>query len=354
MQRKLPLSLGLVFLILLSAGCDDSVQSTLAGDWLIPENEIFDGGPGRDGIPALENPELDDAGSAGHLEPGDLVIGIYVNNEARAYPHKILDWHEIINDDIENESFAVTYCPLTGSGIGWNRNLSDGNTTFGVSGLLYNSNLIPYDRQTGSNWTQMGMTCINGSLAGEHAENYPLVETTWETWQELYPNTRVVSTRTGYDRNYGNYPYGNYKTDDFFLLFPVGYVDRRLPLKERVLGVVINKRATIFQFEKFTETITVLNLDIDGVPIVVVGSREYNFAVAFERSSFNDSLLEFSSLESRFPSVMVDNSGTTWDLFGNALDGEFQGEVLVPTKSFIAYWFAWGTFYIGADIYDFN
>jgi hypothetical protein len=102
--------------------------------WLIPKNEVFDGGPGKDGIPALTNPETIIPGNASFLSDGDLVLGFASGGQARAYPHRILDWHEIINDDLNGVSVAVIYCPLTGTGIGWDRNLPSGQkTTFGVS-----------------------------------------------------------------------------------------------------------------------------------------------------------------------------------------------------------------------------
>ena len=108
----------------------------LSGDWLIPSSEVFNGGPGKDGIPALLNPELGRLSNINYMENEDLVLGFVLNNEARAYPHKILDWHEIINDNIQGNDIVVTYCPLTGTGIGWDQFLHGKSSTFGVSGLL--------------------------------------------------------------------------------------------------------------------------------------------------------------------------------------------------------------------------
>jgi len=139
----------------------------------------------------------------------NLVIGFAQGDDARAYPHFILDWHEIVNDRVGDIHIAVTYCPLTGTGIGWEREINGSVTTFGVSGLLFNSNLIPYDRNTDSNWSQIRLDCVNGDLIGTEAETHVLVETTWKT---MYPKTLVMSMNTGYNRSYGNYPYGNYRT----------------------------------------------------------------------------------------------------------------------------------------------
>src|SRR3990172_4124896 len=149
--------------ILFTYGCDElnSDSTEVPGDWLIPKDQIFDGGPGKDGIPALTNPQFASALSTSYLNNNDLVLIIKIGGEIRIYPHPILDWHEIINDDISGTKFTLTYCPLTGSGIAWNRVINGKETTFGVSGLLYNSNLIPYDRASNSNWSQMKMLSVN-------------------------------------------------------------------------------------------------------------------------------------------------------------------------------------------------
>ena len=124
MKKKSSFVFIMSILVLQLYGCSDPTSRgsvNTSGSWLKPSNEVRDGGPGRDGIPALSSPEFLDAMSASYLQDNDLVVGIKVGNEARAYPHKIFDWHEIINQDINGELIAVTYCPLTGSAIGWDR-----------------------------------------------------------------------------------------------------------------------------------------------------------------------------------------------------------------------------------------
>lgn len=129
----------ITFLIIIHTGCD-TVESTktnnTSGDWLLKENEIFDGGPGKDGIPALESPNFTDVTSIRYLTDNDLVLIAKINGEIKIYPHPILDWHEIINDGIGGTKYAITYCPLTGSGISWNRTIDGVETTFGVSTIL--------------------------------------------------------------------------------------------------------------------------------------------------------------------------------------------------------------------------
>lgn len=340
-----------------SSSPPETFQSVTSGDdqikrdWLIPVREVYDGGPGKDGIPALVNPQFTAASNVNYLADNDLVIGIKLGNQIRAYPHPILDWHEIVNDDIDDTLLAITYCPLTGSGIAWNRVLGNGlQTTFGVSGLLYNSNLIPYDRASNSNWSQMRLQCVNGELKGQFASTYPIVETTWKTWKEMYPETRVLSSNTGYSRPYGTYPYGDYKTDPL-LIFPISNIDNRLPPKERILGIIAESTSKVYRIGWFPDSVGLMNDSFKNLDIVVVGSNGKNFALSYERKLSDGTALTFSPVQNALPVVMIDNEGTKWDLFGKAVAGQRVGLELKPTRSYIAYWFAWGTFFPDAEIH---
>lgn len=221
----------------------------LEGDYLIPRDQILDGGPGKDGIPALESPEMIPNEQVGFLNPEDRVLGI-IDDTPRAYPVKVLDYHEIINDASLNSDFAVTYCPLTGTGIAWDRNLTNGLTTFGVSGLLYNSNLIPYDRATDSYWSQIRRDCIHGEYIREKLTQIMVLDVPWETWKQLYPQGVVCSINTGYSRNYDRYPYGDYR-ESKETIFPVEHQDNRLHPKEYVHGIIINDKAKVYRFSSF-------------------------------------------------------------------------------------------------------
>jgi hypothetical protein len=203
----------IVMLVFLPFCDEDSNEIIPSNEWLIPKNQIRDGGPGKDGIPAINSPKFIPLKDAPTLN-SDLVIGIQIGSVIRAFPHPILDQHEIVNHTIDSTSFALTYCPLTGSGIAWDTSSFSLDKTFGVSGQLFNSNLIPYDRSTNSNWSQMMNICVNGELIGQDAKQIHLVETTWATWKMLYPNSLVLSRNSGFDRNYDVYPYGDYKFSD--------------------------------------------------------------------------------------------------------------------------------------------
>ena len=331
----------------------ENINATGTGDWLIPKEKVVDGGPGKDGIPAISHPKFLTINQVKFLKDDDLVIGIRRGGVIRAYPHPILNWHEIVNDWLGDLPLAITYCPLTGSAIAWKRVVQGQVTTFGVSGLLYNNNLIPYDRATDSNWSQMLMECVNGPLIRTFAEVYPVVETSWRTWRTFYPGTEVLSTETGYQRNYSVYPYGDYRTNNDFLLFPnLTNDDRRLPRKMRVLGIIVDKATRVYPLPRFSSEIQVINDQFQGHPIVIAGSRRWNFAVAYFRVDSEGNEIQFTAVQNEPPVIMQDQAGNRYDLLGKVVQGPNRGRQLQAVRSFISYWFAWGAFYPNAEIYS--
>lgn len=329
---------------------EDNHDGNQNSEWLIPADEVRDGGPGKDGIPAIGSPEFKFAGDINYLDDDDLVLGFADEEDVRAYPHPILDWHEIINDETKNHKIAVIYCPLTGTGIGWDRMVDSTETTFGVSGLLYNSNIIPYDRGTDSNWSQLLNKSVNGELKGTPAKTYSLVETTWKTWREMYPATRVVTTNTGYSRNYERYPYGNYKTSDN-LIFSVSNTDPRLSPKERVLGVIIGDEAKVYTFDETTPGNKVKTDIFQGEKLVVISNFDANFMVAFKRTLADGTELNFEAVQDDLPVVLKDSEGTTWDVFGRGMTGPRTSSQLTTVPQMMGYWFAFPAFYPGLEIY---
>ena len=249
-------------------------QSDDDDDWLIPRERVVDGGPGRDGIPAIDNPLFDRIDRVGGAA-GKLVVGYREGTEVKALPHDILDWHEIVNDNLGGAPVVLTYCPLTGSALLWKASPTAADPTFGVSGLLYNSNLIPYDRETESHWLQMLVQSVEGRRRSEVPESLPVVETTLGTWREMYPDSLLLTRQTGYSRDYDRYPYESYRTDGN-LLFEVEPLDRRLDLKTRVLGVWMDDAARAYRIDEFGPGVTVHNDTIGDVPIVVAGSADRN------------------------------------------------------------------------------
>lgn len=201
----------------------------------IPIEEIYSGGPAKDGIPELTKPEFITAEQARYLHPEDRVLGIYLNGEAKAYPLRILNWHEIVNDIVGGKAIIITSCPLTGSGLAYDALFNNRRVIFGVSGNLYNSNVLLYDRDTESLWSQLKMEAVTGKMTGTKLKPSPLFNTTWKGWKNRFPNTKVLSLNTGYIRDYTKDPYQRYEKSDR-IYFPVSHTDKELAPKEWVLS----------------------------------------------------------------------------------------------------------------------
>ncbi|MDQ3395430.1 MAG: DUF3179 domain-containing protein [Bacteroidota bacterium] len=353
--------LSVLSLILLINGCgkdneNDSLtplpgSGNSGSEWLIPQNQVLDGGPGKDGIPALNDPNLINASEASYLDDNDLVLGFGEGNDIRAYSHKILDWHEIINDKIGSTSVSVIYCPLTGTGIGWNRMIDGKETTFGVSGLLYNSNIIPYDRATNTNWSQLALLAVQGQLRDTKPEVINLVETTWGTWKEMYPDTRVISTNTGHNRNYQRFPYGDYKINQSSILFPIGKNDTRLPAKERVLTLFAGETVKSYSIELFGEQNRLIKDEFEGEGLVVVGNKAKNLMVSFMTRLEDGTELEFELINDG-ANILRDQEENTWDVLGRATSGPRIGQKLTSFERMIGYWFSFAPFYETVLLYE--
>jgi len=213
----------------------------------VPSRDIHRGGPPRDGIPAIFNPKFVSAASVNDLPADARVLGVMNEGIAKAYPVRILVWHEIVNDWTQPSRLAVTYCPLCGSGMVF----SVTDEVFGVSGLLYNSDMLLYDRDSESLWSQIGARAIAGPRTGDTLKQIPARHTTWGDWLKAHPETLVLSEDTGYKRmRYSNDlgPYRSYERKQR-LLFPAGKPDRRLRNKDWVLGIKLGAIARAYPID---------------------------------------------------------------------------------------------------------
>ena len=223
--------------------------------WSIPRNEVYVGAA-REAIPSIDNPDFVRVKTTkigdpdNFIDDAELVVLVMINGTSHVYPHNILNWHEIVNDEIDDSKFALVFCPLTGTSTVWDRNINGGNSTFGVSGFLYNSNVVPYDRISGSNWSQMLLKSVNGSLEGTNSKNIFAIETTYSTARIISSDFQQMTTDTGHSRDYTRSPYGNYPANSS-IMFPINFDDNRLHAKERVLGVIINGKAKAYRFTSF-------------------------------------------------------------------------------------------------------
>jgi len=201
-------------------------------DALIPVREIRAGGPPRDGIPALTDPSRETVDEAERWLVGkDRVLGLVIDGEAVAYPIRILNWHEVVNDVVAGRAVAVTYCPLCGTGVVFDATLARGRVNFGISGLLYNSDVLLFDRRTESLFSQLMLKAVSGPLSGTELTPLPSQLTTWENWRARQPDTSVLSVATGHVRDYNTDPYRRYRKSSR-TLFPVRDADPTRKPKE--------------------------------------------------------------------------------------------------------------------------
>ena len=261
------------------------------------------GGPPRDGIPALTSPDTVPAGKVDFLDPDDRVLGVVVGETAKAYPIKILNWHEIVNDSIGSQHYVVSYCPLCGSGMVFATNVGDSAAlNFGVSGLLYNSDVLLYDRQTASLWSQLEGKAISGQLKGTPLPQLPALNTTWREWKARYPDSLVMDPNTGYRRDYDRNPHRGYEKSRR-LYFKVNHqAPPTYHPKEQVLGIDIDGTYKAYPFEELSRAGKAQLSD------TVAGRKITIFWNESERSAY-----------------------------------AMQGDKVIPST--VAYWFAWFTFH---------
>lgn len=198
-------------------------------------DDLQQGCPARDCIPSIDRPKFVSAAGADYLDDDDIVLAISWKGEHRAYPTRILDQHEIVNDVIAGTAIAITYCPLCGSGVGIIREIDGQVTEFGVSGLLYNSDLVFYDRATETLWDQIIAEGIVGPMTGSKLELVPVTMTRWGTWKSAHPDTLVLIADFGNGRDYSKDYYAKYRQDDQ-LMFSVSTTDDRIRPKTVVFG----------------------------------------------------------------------------------------------------------------------
>lgn len=218
----------------------------------IPVAEIKDGGPPKDGIPSIDSPVFLMAGKV-NLKDEERILGVHENGVAKAYPIKILNYHEIVNDKFNGKPVVVTFCPLCGSGIAFDAEIDGAALEFGVSGLLYNSDVLLYDRQTESLWSQLEYKAISGPMVGKELTVLNTANTTWKNWKEKHPQTIVLSEETGFIRDYSRNPYPGYEATST-LFFPVSAQNDEFHPKEMVIGLTINGKSKAYPFSELEKS----------------------------------------------------------------------------------------------------
>lgn len=245
----------------------------------IPVDEIFSGGPPKDGIPALSQPKFVATKRAnGFMKDEDRVLGMARNGRAKAYPIKILNWHEIVNDTIGQQAVVVTFCPLCGTGMVFDGKIKGQNMTFGVSGLLYQSDMLLYDRKTESLWSQIKGEAVTGPLMGARLKLLSSTQTTWGSWKKQHPETLVLSQKTGYSRDYDRDPYMGYYTSSR-LMFGVENRNQAYHPKERVIGLEIGDKFKAYPFSELAKAKHPVTDKLNGASIKVIFNKQSQTAV---------------------------------------------------------------------------
>ena len=232
-------------------------------------DEIMSGGPGKDGIPAIDAPRFVAVQDADFLEDREPVIELLVEGEVRAYPIQILIWHEIVNDEVGGVPVAITFCPLCNTAIVFDRRVDEQTFDFGTTGNLRNSDLVMYDRQTESWWQQFGGEALVGELTGVKLEQLPSRIVAWADFRREHSGGRVLSRETGFSRPYGENPYAGYDSVDSSPIFPTKNADDdRLPPKERVVFIERGAEAVAVPFSSLREK-KVVRVEVAGSRLIV-------------------------------------------------------------------------------------
>lgn len=325
---------------------------------LVPIDEIISGGPPPDGIPPLDAPVfIDVAGVGDQLEGAESVVALEINGDARAYPVRVMIWHEIVNDTVGGVPVSVTYCPLCNSAVSYRREVNGVETTFGTSGRLFASALVMYDRLTESLWTHFDGRAVVGVLAGTQLEPLASPLMAWQDFVATYPDGQVLdSTQTGHSRDYGRNPYVGYddaETEPFLFR---GVVDDRERAKQRVVGITVDEASVAYSME--------LLADGNGsATAVTVGSRDLVIlwkpgqASALDASTVEGgqdvgSVGVFVPELAGSPVTLVvqdgkfvdDETGSTWTIAGVAVEGPLNGSRLERVEHLDTFWFAWSTY----------
>ncbi|HJP31651.1 MAG: DUF3179 domain-containing (seleno)protein [Candidatus Latescibacteria bacterium] len=334
-------------------------------------DHLLSGGPGRDGIPAMTNPQFIPADEATWVRDQDLVVGVVHNGVAKTYPENLGWWHEIVNDEIGGEFISVTLCPLTGTPQVFNATSDDGEQIeFGVSGLLINSNLVMYDRRDNETlYPQMIFTGINGRFKGERLELMPAIETTFKMWKMMYPEAQVAQFGTGLERysksqsdNYQNpdrfgvYPYSDYRTNDGYFIAPLSTGRPDLTTyfaKEVVTGICVGEALRAYPFADMAPQ-AVVNDTLGGQELLVVFDLASRTSIPYDRN-VGGQLLTFYQVEAEghLPVEFMDvETRSRWDILGNAISGPLVGQKLTQLPAHNSMWFAWSTYWQKTTVWE--
>ncbi len=320
------------------------------------------GGPPPDGIPSIDEPVFHAAAGVDYLRSSDPVVALEINGDARAYPLDIMIWHELVNDTVGGVPVSVAYCPLCNSVTVYEREIDGQVLDFGVSGLLYNSSLVMYDRQTETLWSHFTGQPLYGALSAAELVSIPATIVGFGTWQAENPDGLVLNRQTGETRNYGANPYPGYDDVNASPFLFEGEVDGRFTAMTRVVGVE-NDEGTVaaaFPLLELREA-GVATSSLGDEPVVafwvpgsvsalddrqVSGGVDVGATGVFSPEVDGQSLTFSSSTDADGGVTITDvETGSMWNIFGEATDGELAGTQLEQFIHIDTFWFAWIAFH---------
>lgn len=267
----------------------------------IPISEIYPGGDNRMGIPQLDHPLYESATSAqAWLLDEEMVLGIQYNGVTKAYPIRLMSWHEVVAEQFGEENVLITYAALTASGQAYVAG------DFGISAMVYNNNTLLYDRATRSLWTQLGGDAVAGAEAATKLKQIPVVYTSWGEWKAKFKHTEVLSIDNGKGIDYSKAAYAQYE-NTIDLPYPVSYTKNKLPLKSKVIGIEVDGKYKAYPFSRIT---------------------------ASTEDFFNGMKIRIEYNEDTQSTWVTDEEGT-----------------LIPSA--VCYWYAWYAFHSETKIYGF-
>jgi len=330
----------------------------------VPYSDILSGGPPKDGIPAVDNPKYVSIEEADEwIRAVEPVLFIEIDGSARAYPLQILTWHEIVNDVLNDVPIIVSFCPLCNTAIVFERTLDGTVYDFGTTGRLRYSNLIMYDRQTESWWQQAVGEAIVGQLTGAQLKFLPASIISWQDYKKQFPDGDVLSRDTGFQKEYGVNPYTGY--DDINrppFLYEGPETPDTLPPVARVIAAELNGEAAAYPYTILKEEV-IINDTLGGIPVLAVWTagtasaldtpyirdgRDVGSALLFNRQ-INGQTLTFRV---RDDVVQDDETGSTWNFFGESIAGPLAGSQLEAVVSTNHFWFSWASFKPETRIYQ--
>lgn len=317
-------------IIIISFSCSNEKESvninTTVDDiskWIVDDNDIKGGGKTYE---LSINPQFGKVSDFLELSDHEKVALISFNNEIRVYPYFFTNYYEVINDIFDDKNIAVTYCPLTKSGICFNRDIDNKTYEILASGYLYKDNMIPSDKNQEVLWSQMLMQVIGKNNSNKEIDNYNLIETTWKTVKEYYPNASI------------------YYNDKRVASATTPVVSSNLN-SEYIYGIFNHKVETeieLFQYSLFKSETELKNRVYNNRELIIIGSEQKHIITSY----YTKDNLVFTLLEdSNFPNILKDNEDNIWNVFGYAISGNRQGEQLESPKAYVAQYWAWKDFY---------